>query len=69
VPAQNPVERTLPSAKPAPANSSQRKTAIKLADTNVGGGDGFVTLPLYALGFLDEQDEELTVAPVSIQMP
>lgn len=27
--------------------------AIKFADTNVGAGEGFVTYPLYALGFLD----------------
>ena len=25
---------------------------VKFTDTNVGGGAGFVTLPLYALGFL-----------------
>lgn len=44
-------------------------SAIKLADTNVGGGDGFLTLPLYALGFLNGQGESLTVEPVSIRMP
>ena len=36
--------------------------AIKFADTNVGGGKGFVTLPLYALGFLEEPKQD-TVFP------
>ena len=41
--------------------------AIKLADTNVGAGEGFVTLPLYALGFLDFRPK---IAPVpSVEVP
>ena len=28
--------------------------AVKFADTNVGEGEGFVTYPLYALGFMDK---------------
>ncbi|MBQ9059303.1 MAG: ATP-binding protein [Atopobiaceae bacterium] len=42
--------------------------AIKLAATNVGGGEGFVTLPSYALGFIG-MDEEMLIAPtVSISL-
>lgn len=33
--------------------------AIKPAETNVGKGDGFRTLPLYALGFIFSQMESL----------
>ncbi|MCQ2401475.1 MAG: DUF4143 domain-containing protein [Lachnospiraceae bacterium] len=29
--------------------------AVKIADTNVGGGEGFDTYPLYALGFLKKE--------------
>ena len=29
--------------------------AVKFADTNVGGGEGFDTYPLYALGFLENE--------------
>ena len=43
--------------------------AVKFADTNVGGGKGFVTLPLYALGFLPEPEEQLIVPEVSIELP
>ena len=38
--------------------------AVKIADTNVGGGDGFKTYPLYALGFLGDKHEEENIAPV-----
>ena len=30
--------------------------AVKIADTNVGGGEGFTTYPLYALGFLKKEN-------------
>ena len=43
--------------------------AVKFADTNVGGGKGFVTLPLYALGFLPAPEEQLIVPEVSIELP
>ena len=43
--------------------------AVKLADTNVGGGQGFVTLPLYALGFFPMPEEPLIVPEVSITLP
>ena len=43
--------------------------AVKFADTNVGGGKGFVTLPLYALGFLPTPEERLIVPEVSIELP
>lgn len=42
--------------------------AVKFADTNVGGGAGFVTLPLYALGFLPRQEERLVAEPVAISL-
>ena len=41
-------------------------TAIKFADTNVGGGKGFVTLPLYALGFLEEAITDLVLPQVGL---
>lgn len=40
--------------------------AIKFADTNVGAGEGFVTYPLYALGFLDFQAGPRIIPPVQI---
>ena len=43
--------------------------AIKFADANVGGGKGFRTLPLYALGFLEEPREPLVVSAVHIELP
>lgn len=45
-----------------------RHPAVKLADANVGGGDGFVTLPLYALGFLDDEEPHI-VPEVHIELP
>ena len=41
--------------------------AIKFADANVGGGKGFVTLPLYALGFLDEAAQDLIIPQVNLE--
>ena len=38
--------------------------AVKFADANVGRGDGFVTYPHYALGFLREDEEPLIVPQV-----
>ena len=43
--------------------------AVKYADANVGHGKGFRTLPLYALGFLDEPQEPLVVPAVHIELP
>lgn len=40
--------------------------AIKLADTNVGSGNGFVTYPLYALGFMPFHDNADLVPPVDL---
>lgn len=37
--------------------------AIKYADTNVGGGEGFVTYPLYALGFLENKSNDQYIVP------
>lgn len=42
--------------------------AVKFADTNVGGGAGFDTLPLYALGFLPPAECPLMVPEVSIEL-
>ena len=42
--------------------------AIKLAGTNVGGGEGYVTLPHYALGFLDVAEGTLTVPEIQISL-
>ena len=39
-------------------------SAIKFADANVGGGEGFVTYPHYALGFLPESPSSSTVPQV-----
>ena len=44
--------------------------AVKIADANVGGGDGFDTYPLYALGFpcfLEEQPQESLVKMVDVK--
>ena len=41
--------------------------AIKFADTNVGKGEGFITLPLYAIGFIegDRKSQIIDVVDVS----
>ena len=41
--------------------------AIKFADTNVGKGEGFITLPLYAIGFIegDKKSQIIDVVDVS----
>lgn len=41
--------------------------AVKFADTNVGGGEGFTTYPLYALGFFEPYSESLVVPPVNVE--
>lgn len=41
--------------------------AVKFADTNVGGGEGFSTYPLYALGILEPQKEALVVPTVDVK--
>ena len=38
--------------------------AIKFADTNIGKGEGFTTLPLYAIGFI-EGDRERHIVDVA----
>ena len=40
--------------------------AVKFADTNVGGGDGFTTLPLYAIGLIELENEQRIVDPVDL---
>lgn len=40
--------------------------AIKFSDTNVGGGDGFKTYPLYALGFIKKKTKSFIVDPIDI---
>ena len=40
--------------------------AIKFANTNVGSGDGFVTYPLYAIGFIETGGKANIAAPVDI---
>ncbi len=35
--------------------------AVKYADTNIGGGEGFKTYPLYALGFLKKEEKHMIV--------
>ncbi len=41
--------------------------AIKLADTNVGEGDGFITYPLYAIGFMEPIVPNAIIEPVDIK--
>ena len=40
--------------------------AVKFADTNIGGGVGFDTYPLYALGFMQKSQPPLIVEPVDV---
>ncbi len=42
--------------------------AIKFSDTNVGGGNGFVTLPLYAIGLMEQKHENGIVEPVDVSL-
>ena len=41
--------------------------AIKIADANVGGGIGFDTYPLYALGFMDNRQKQNIIDTVDVQ--
>ena len=43
-----------------------RHPAVKIADTNVGGGEGFTTYPRYALGFLPRASAPLVVPEVGL---
>lgn len=38
---------------------------IKFADTNVGGGEGFTILPLYAIGFIEPKNKKNVVEIIS----
>lgn len=40
--------------------------ALKIADANVGGGDGFRTMPLYYLGFLRKKEKSFIVDTVDV---
>ena len=50
------------------ANSKRfgKHPAIKFADTNVGGGEGFITLPLYAIGFIEHNNTNNVVDNVDL---
>ncbi len=41
--------------------------ALKFADTNVGTGHGFITLPLYAVEFVCRREEAPMVTAVEVQ--
>ena len=41
--------------------------AIKIADANIGGGQGFETYPLYALGFLKKTSEKNIIPMVDVK--
>lgn len=51
------------------ANSKKYGThpAVKFADANVGGGQGYSTYPLYALGFLPEKPKETKLEIVDVK--
>ena len=40
--------------------------AVKFADTNVGRGDGFITLPLYAIGLIELDNKQIIVDTVDL---
>lgn len=40
--------------------------AEKYADTNVSGGDGFITLPLYAAGFIKKEETSMNIEIVEL---
>ena len=50
--------------------SNQKKygkhPAVKFADSNVGEGDGFITLPLYAIGFIEPNNEQKIVDTIDL---
>lgn len=41
--------------------------AVKISDSNVGGGDGFDTYPLYSLGFIKNQKKQNIVDVVDVK--
>ena len=41
--------------------------AVKIADTNIGHGEGFITYPLYAIGFMKVEEEPLKAKPVNVE--
>jgi len=43
--------------------------AVKYADTNIGIGEGFITLPLYAIGFIKKVEPHLLVPKIEINLP
>ncbi|MCR5012460.1 MAG: AAA family ATPase [Lachnospiraceae bacterium] len=40
--------------------------AVKFSDTNAGSGEGFVTKPLYAIGFMENDEKELIIPAVDV---
>ncbi len=42
-------------------NKYGKHPAVKFADTNVGRGDGYTTLPLYAIGLIEPNNEQMIV--------
>ena len=51
----------------ANAQKYGKHPAVKIADANVGGGDGFDTYPLYTLGFLEEKRKGLIVDMIDVK--
>ena len=43
-----------------------KHSAVKFADTNVGGGEGFITLPLYAIGLIELNNEQRIVDTIDL---
>lgn len=41
--------------------------AVKFADANIGGGSGFDTMPLYALGFMNKEVTKNIVEMVDVK--
>lgn len=41
--------------------------AVKIADTNIGHGEGFITYPLYAIGFMKDEEETLKAKPINVE--
>ena len=41
--------------------------AVKIADANIGTGDGFETFPLYSLGFIPKPQKTHIVEPVDVK--
>lgn len=48
-------------------NKYGKHAAIKIADTNVGRGQGFDTQPLYSLGFFEQKNQQSIVNPVEVK--